>query len=58
MSQIDKYKIILDITEIQKATAKFDITLEQFMSMWYELEPSMTVVLKTDIEDKKDKYDC
>lgn len=58
MSQIDKYKIILNLTAVQKATAKFDITLEQFMSMWYELEPSMTVVLKTDIEDKKDKYDC
>lgn len=51
------YRIILDITEIQKATAKFDITLEQFMSMWYELEPHMIIVEKTDSLNKEE-YDC
>lgn len=51
-NQIDSYKIILDLTELQKSTAKYNITVEQFMKMWYDLEPSMKVVLKTD------KYEC
>lgn len=57
-NQIDNYKIILDLTELQKSTAKYNITVEQFMKMWYDLEPSMKVVLKTDIENKKVRYDC